>query len=113
MALGCVCRYALLVLQSARRGPQWLTVVFIAAPVLIDSIEASSWRPLRAGEWEGKDAMASVCCWWLFLELCLGCLSLPMQRMVANTTGQGAAVSRQVSPPSASVPQPAPMKMFL
>jgi hypothetical protein len=57
--------------------------------------------------------MTSVCSWWLFLELCLGCLSLPMQRIVANTTGQEAAVSRQVSPPSASVPQPAPMKMFL
>ena len=57
--------------------------------------------------------MASVCYWWLFLELCLGCLSSPMQRMVANTTGQGTAVSRQVSPPSASAPQPTPTQTFL
>jgi hypothetical protein len=57
--------------------------------------------------------MTSVCNWWLFLELCLGCLSFPVQRIVANTTGQEAAVSRQVSPPSASAPQPTPMKTFL
>ena len=57
--------------------------------------------------------MASVCYWWLFLELCLGCLSFPMQRIVANTTGQAAAVSRQESPPSAAAPQPTPMKTFL
>ena len=57
--------------------------------------------------------MTSVCYWWLFLELCLGCLSFPMQRMAAHTTGQEAAVSRQVSPSSTSVPQPTPMKMFL
>ena len=57
--------------------------------------------------------MASVCYWWLFLELCLGCLSFPMQRIGANTTGQEAAVSRQGSPPSAPVPQPTPMKMLL
>src|SRR5262249_58813917 len=69
--------------------------------------------PSRAVEWEGKGAMTSVCYWWLFLDLCLGCLSFPMQRIVANTTGQEAAVSRQVSPSSASVPQPTPMKMFL
>ena len=57
--------------------------------------------------------MTSVCNWWLFLELCLGCLSFPVQRIVANTTGQEATVPRQVSPSSASTPQPTPMKMFL
>ena len=57
--------------------------------------------------------MASVCYWWLFLDLCLGCLSSPMQHMVAHTTGQEAAVSRPVSPPSAAAPQPTPMKTFL
>jgi hypothetical protein len=57
--------------------------------------------------------MASMCYWWLFLELCLGCLSLPTQRMVANTTGPKTAVSRQVSPPSAAAPQPTPTRTFL
>ena len=57
--------------------------------------------------------MASVCYWWLFLELCLGCLSFPMQRIVANTAGQESTVSRQGAPPSTSAPQPTPMKMFL
>src|SRR4030095_11225732 len=72
---------------------------------LLDASESSTWG--------GKDAMTSVCYGWLFLELCLGCLSFPRQRIVANTTGQEAAVSRQASPPSASVPQPTPMKMIL
>jgi hypothetical protein len=88
------------VLQSARREP-------------LDSIEASSCMLLRAVEWEGKDAMVSVCYWWLCLELCLRGLSSPMPPIVANTTGQEIAVSRQVSPPSASALQPTPMKMFL
>jgi hypothetical protein len=57
--------------------------------------------------------MVSVCYWWLFLELCLGCLSSPVPHIVANTTGQEIAVSRQVSPPSASAPQPTPMMTFL
>jgi hypothetical protein len=57
--------------------------------------------------------MASVCYWWLFLELCLGCLSSPVQHMVAQTTGQEAAASRQGVPPSTSVPQPTPMKTLL
>jgi len=39
--------------------------------------------------------MVSVCYGWLFLELCLGCLSAPMLRLAANTTGQEATVSRQ------------------
>src|SRR5919108_2696697 len=57
--------------------------------------------------------MASVCYWWLFLELCLGCLPAPMQRISANTTGQAAAASRQGSPPGAAAPQPTPLKTFL
>jgi hypothetical protein len=57
--------------------------------------------------------MVSVCYGWLFLELCLGCLSAPMLRLAANTTGQEATVSRQGASPSAAVPQPTPITTFL